>query len=203
MPSMPSMPSNTPAPISELQNFFDKPEWQQEALALRAIALEAGLSEERKWGQPCYTSGGKNIVLVHRLKARIGFAFLRGALLNDPLGLLEFPGENSRIGKRAMFSELSAIQAAKPALMDFIRQAQALADSGQKVEGKAPIEPPEELRQRLDADAELAAAFAALTPGRQRAYCLLIAGAKQATTRHARIDKHRPRILEGKGPNDR
>lgn len=187
----------------ELQSFFDKPDWQAEALALRAIALGAGLSEERKWGQPCYTRDGNNIVILQRLKARIGFAFFRGALLNDPHGLLEFPGENSRIGKRVMFSDCQAILQAKPALLDFIKQAQHLAETGQKVEGKAPIELPEELRQRLDEDADLATAFAALTPGRQRAYCLVIGGAKQAATRRARIDKHYARILEGKGPNDR
>lgn len=190
-------------PNPDLQSFFDKPEWQAEACLLRTIALEAGLTEERKWGQPCYTSNGKNIAILQRLKARIGFAFIRGALLDDPEGLLEFAGANSRIGKRAMFADRQAIIDARPALVDFIQQAQNLVETGQKIQGPAPIEPPEELRQRLAEDAHLASAFAALTSGRQRAYCFLIGGAKQSTTRQARIDKHYARILEGKGPNDR
>lgn len=190
-------------PNPQLESYFAKPAWQAEALALRALALSCGLEEERKWSQPCYTLEGRNVVILHRMKAAIGFGFFNGALLDDPEGILEKPGENSNTGRRLLFASLAEIQAAETTLRRYLEAAKALARSGQKVTSPAQTSVPPELAQRLADDADLAAAFAALTPGRQRAYCLFIGGAKQSATRSARIDKHFARILEGKGPNDR
>lgn len=187
----------------QLEAYFAKPAWQAEALALRALALSCGLEEARKWSQPCYTLEGRNVVILHRMKGAIGFGFFNGALLEDPEGILEKPGENSNIGRRVLFTSLADIQAAGPTLRRYLEAAKALAASGQKVTSRPETPVPEELQQRLSENADFAAAYRALTPGRQRAYCLFIGGAKQSATRSARIDKHYARILEGKGLNDR
>ncbi|UOM35501.1 YdeI family protein [Acuticoccus sp. I52.16.1] len=187
----------------EIDAYFERTEWQEEAAALRRIVLATGLTEEVKWHQPCYTWGGHNIVLLHRLKAAIGLAFMRGSLLKDPAGILEAPGENSRHGRRAMFTSVAGITAAEATLTAYIHEAVGLAEAGVRVEKPAGFDLPDELAAALEADAALQAAFEALTPGRRRYYAIYFGEPKKAETRVARIAKYRDKILSGRGVNDR
>ncbi|MFV0388970.1 MAG: YdeI/OmpD-associated family protein [Pyrinomonadaceae bacterium] len=188
---------------------FETPEckvhtWQKELQLLREIVLGTGLNEEIKWGQPCYTHNGKNLVIVSALNDFAVISFLKGVLLNDPNEVLSKPGENSQSARMLKFTGVKQIKDSFPTISDFIRQTIALEDSGARVEFKSNPEPiPLELQQMLDSDAALNTAFFALTPGRQRGYILFFSGAKQSATRTSRIKKSVPKILEGKGLNDR
>lgn len=178
--------------------------WRPEMQALREIALDCGLTEAIKWGKPCYTDDGSNIVLIQGFKAYCGLLFFKGALLDDPESILSDVGPNSRIGKQARFTDVGQIDAKSAALRACIEQAIEVERSGAKVD----LEPaniltaPEEFQQQLDGDPALRAAFEALTPGRQREYLLHFSGAKQSTTRTARVEKYIPRILDGLGMRD-
>jgi len=178
--------------------------WHAEVEALRKIVLECGLTEETKWGNPCYTSGKKNIVLIHGFKEYCALLFFKGALMPDPEGLLIRQTENVQAGRQIRFAGLQDIAARESLLKDYVRAAIAVEEAGLNIAHKKtedfPV--PEEFRARLEQEGALKAAFEGLTPGRQRAYLLHFAGAKQPKTREARIDKHRPRILEGKGLDD-
>ncbi len=179
-------------------------QWRPEMEALREIALGCGLAEEIKWGKPCYTDDGDNIVLIQGFKAYCAFLFFKGALLDDPGGILSDVGPNSRIGKQARFTDVEQIVAKTPALKKCIEQAIEVERSGAKVE----VEPaddltaPEEFQAMLDADPALRTAFEGLTPGRQREYLLYFSGAKQSKTRTARAEKFIPKILDGLGMRD-
>lgn len=188
---------------ARLDPYFERDGWREEARALRRILLGCGLGEELKWRQPCYTHGGRNIAIIGKMKDAISLGFFRGALLTDPDGLLEAPGENSRFARRIRFTSTAAIEAVAPSIEAFVREAVAAAEAGTKVPHSDAIELVEELAAALAADPALKAAFEALTPGRQRGYNIHIKGAKQARTRVARIDKCRARILAGKGFHDR
>ncbi len=177
--------------------------WAEELAELRRIALACGLVETVKWKQPTFTSEGHNILILGRRKQHCVLSFPRGALLQDPAGLLESAGPNTRSAKVVRFTELSRIRAEEPALRALIASAVEVAKAGLR------LEPPseraalaEEIQARLEADPPLKAAFEALTPGRQRAYNLHVAGAKQSSTRAARFERCIERVLAGKGPND-
>jgi len=178
--------------------------WQAEFRALRALALEGPLTEEVKWGQPCYTWEGKNVFLLHGFKEYCAILFVKGSLMADPEGLLITQTENVQAGRQLRFRSLAEIEALTPVVRAYLAQALEVEKAGLKVPFKKTSEfpVPEEFQSRLQADAALKDAFAALTPGRQRAYLLFFSSAKQAKTREARIDKCVPAILDGLGLDD-
>lgn len=174
--------------------------WEKALRKLRAIALECGLTEEVKWGNPCYTVGKKNVMMLGAFRDNCVISFFKGALLEDPDGLLQKPGESSQAARVVRFTEPAEVTKRKAALQALIQQAIDAEKAGKKVETAKNAEPmPEELVKKLAGDPELKAAFEALTPGRQRGYILHFSQAKQSATREARIEKCRPKILEGKG----
>jgi uncharacterized protein YdeI (YjbR/CyaY-like superfamily) len=179
--------------------------WQDELKALRRIALESGLTEESKWGMPCYTFDKKNIVIVSAFKEYAAMLFFKGALLKDPKGILTTPTENSQSGRQARYTKLSDIKKTESVLKAYLAEAIELEKSGAKVEFKKVSEfvVPEEFQAVLDKTPAVKKAFEALTPGRQKGYLLHFAGAKQSKTREARIEKCLPGILAGKGIDDR
>jgi uncharacterized protein YdeI (YjbR/CyaY-like superfamily) len=185
------------------KSFRNATRWREEAEKLRAILLDCALTEETKWGKPCYTADGKNIVIIQRMKDFLALAFFKGALLKDPEGILELPGPNSREGRRIRFTGVQDVVAMEDTLKAYIREAVAAEKAGLKVSKPTKLDIPEELRNRFDEDPALKDAFDALTPGRQRGYALYFSGAKQSRTRDARITKYRPKILDGKAFHDR
>jgi uncharacterized protein YdeI (YjbR/CyaY-like superfamily) len=185
--------------------YFDKAGvWQQETGALREIVLDCNLDETLKWGCPCYTHEGANIVLIHVFKEYCALLFFKGALLSDPENILIRQTENVQAARQLRFTDLSRIKRQSKVIKAYIHEAVDVEKAGLKVEMKKTVEYgiPEEFRQLLDADATLKTAFEALTPGRQRAYLMFFTAAKQSKTRAARIGKSIPMILEGKGLND-
>ncbi|MFT3844215.1 MAG: YdeI/OmpD-associated family protein [Lacibacter sp.] len=184
--------------ISRLKN------WKEEVGKLRAIALSCGLTEELKWGTPCYTFGESNIVLIHTFKEYCAFLFFKGALLKDTEGLLIQQTKNVQAARQARFTSASEIGKKKAILKTLINEAVKAEKSGLKVELKKTeeYEIPEEFQQKLNELPALKAAFKALTPGRQRAYLLYFSAAKQSATRISRIEKYVQQIFEGKGLND-
>lgn len=194
--------------------FFNKPgKWQEAFLQLRSIALACGLTEELKWGKPCYTfpieSPGRvnqsnNIVLIHGFKEYCALLFHKGALLKDPKGILIQQTENVQSARQIRFANIQEIVKTKATLKAYIKEAIEVEKSGQKVVLKKTSEfnMPEEFRKRLSKTPALKKAFRALTPGRQRGYLLHFSAPKQSKTREARIEKFIPQILDGKGLND-
>jgi uncharacterized protein YdeI (YjbR/CyaY-like superfamily) len=179
--------------------------WQEEFVALREIILGSDdLTEDFKWGQPCYTLDGRNVVLMHGFKEYCALLFFKGALMKDPKNLLIQQTENVQAARQIRFKGLSDITKHKTALKGYIKDAVALEKSGAKVELKktAEFSFPEELERKMDDVPALRTAFEELTPGRQRAYLLHFSSAKQAKTRESRIDKCVQRILDGKGLDD-
>lgn len=178
--------------------------WREEFEKLRAIALDCDLAEELKWGQPCYAVDGNNIVLMHGFKEYCALLFFKGALMKDPNGILIQQTENVQSARQIRFINTGEIAQLKPVLKAYILEAIEVEKAGLKVEMKKTEEfaMPDEFKARLDADSSLKEAFAALTPGRQRAYLLHFSQAKQAKTREARIEKCIPDIFVGKGLND-
>ena len=177
--------------------------WQKETDKLRQIALDCDLTEEFKWGKPCFTFLKKNVAIVIPLKESCAFSFFKGALLKDPKHVLERIGSN-QAGRWIKFTSVREIAALRSTLKDYLYEAIEVEESGKKVKFKKlseyPI--PEELQKRLDGNAFLSAAFAALTPGRRKSYILHISSAKQAQTRAARVEKCMPMILSGRGFNE-
>jgi uncharacterized protein YdeI (YjbR/CyaY-like superfamily) len=178
--------------------------WAAEFAALRRLCLASGLNEELKWGHACYDLEGGNVVLIHGFKDYCALLFMKGALLKDPKGILIQQTRNVQSARQLRFASLAEINRQKPVIKAYIEEAFALEKSGARVKKKsvAQFDVPEEFRRRLDQDVELAKAFRALTPGRQRGYLLHFAAAKQSTTRAARVEKHAPRILQGLGLDD-
>jgi uncharacterized protein YdeI (YjbR/CyaY-like superfamily) len=177
--------------------------WSAEFAALRQLCLELGLNEELKWGQACYDLDGRNVVLIHGFKEYCALLFMKGALLKDPKGILIQQTKNVQAARQIRFATFADINKQKSAVKAYLREAIAVEKSGVKVEMKsaAQFDIPEEFLKRLD-DPELAEAFHALTPGRQKGYLLHFAGAKQSVTRAARVEKHVARILKGLGLDD-
>ena len=178
--------------------------WQAELVALRALVLATGLHEQVKWGCPCYDLDGKNVLMVSAYREYACISFFAGSLLADDAGLLQSPGPNSQAARLLKFTSPEELSARRPVVERLVAQAIELARSGAKVQFAREPEPiPGELRELLDADPALRAAFDALTPGRQRSHILQVAGAKQATSRRARAERCAPKILAGKGFLDR
>jgi uncharacterized protein YdeI (YjbR/CyaY-like superfamily) len=178
--------------------------WRAEYAELRQLCLASGLSEQLKWGQACYDLNGSNVVLIHGFKDYCALLFMKGALLKDPKGLLVQQTKNVQAARQIRFASLEDINERQAAVKAYISEAIAVEKSGAKVKmkGVAEFDAPEEFTRRLDDDPELAEAFHALTPGRQKGYLLHFAGAKQSATRAARVEKHAPRILKGLGLDD-
>ncbi len=177
--------------------------WRGEMEKIRSVLLESGLDEDLKWGKPCFSFEGKNVAILQPFKAFCSLMFFKGALLEDTHGLLRRQGENTQSALRLEFT--SEAQVKKAVLKSYVKQAIAVEKAGTKVDFKAKreLELPEELTQRLKKDRQLAKAFKALTPGRQRSYVLHITSAKQPQTRAARVEKCIPNILAGLGMNER
>jgi uncharacterized protein YdeI (YjbR/CyaY-like superfamily) len=178
--------------------------WQKEFEQLRRIILECQLTEEFKWGVPCYSFQKSNIVLIHGFKEYCAILFVKGSLLKDAGGLLIQQTENVQAGRQIRFTGVNDIIALEPVLKTYIEEAVEVEKSGLEVNFKKNTEYkiPEELKIRFDESTALQCAFEALTPGRQRAYFLYFSDPKQSKTRAARIEKCIPQILLGKGLND-
>lgn len=185
--------------------YFDKADkWQKEVNQLRTIVLGCGLSEELKWGCPCYTYQDSNIVLIHMFKEYCALLFFKGALLNDANGILIQQTENVQSARQIRFTNVREIVEMAPTLKAYIYEAIAVEEAGLKVKLKktADFEIPEEFQQKLDKMPALRTAFDALTPGRQRAYIFYFSQAKQSKTRESRVEKYLEKILSGKGLED-
>lgn len=198
------MPKSSVNPKTE--SFFKQADnWHDELATLRTILLGCDLTEEIKWGKPCYTLDGKNLLILIPLKETCALMFCQGALLKDSKKVLLKVGENTQAGRWIKFTSVAEIKKLTPTLKAYIREAIDAQKAGLKVALKphTDYKVPAELQNRLDHNPALKKAFAALTPGRQRAYYLHISSAKQAATREARIDKCTPDILRGKGWNER
>lgn len=177
--------------------------WPAEMAELRTILLGRGLTEDIKWGKPCYSHSGANVAIMQEMKPFLALMFFKGALLSDPDGVLQSQGPNSRSARRLEFTSVDDVIRLRATVAAYLDEAIAVEESGHEV-GPAPeLVLVEELQQRLDDDPALRTAFDALTPGRQREYHLHVSDAKQTSTRAARVDKHVPRILDGKGLRDR
>jgi uncharacterized protein YdeI (YjbR/CyaY-like superfamily) len=185
--------------------FFDKDsKWQEEYEELRRIILDTQLTEELKWGCPCYTYRGSNIVLIHGFKEYCALLFFKGALLQDESGILIRQTENVQASRQIRFTGISDIVELEPVLKAYIYEAVEVEKTGLKVQFKKTREfpVPEEFRKRLDEIPALKKAFEALTPGRQRAYLYYFSQARQSKTRESRIERWIPQIIKGKGLND-
>ncbi|MEZ6015892.1 MAG: YdeI/OmpD-associated family protein, partial [Planctomycetota bacterium] len=178
--------------------------WTAELAALREVLLQSGLTEEMKWGSPCYTLEGKNVVMLSAFKDCCALGFFKGVLLQDERGVLVAPGPNSQAVRQLRFDSIEQVHAQRKLATEFLAAAISLERSGREVSFRAAPEPmPLELQARLDADPALSAAFDALTPGRRRSHILHVAGAKQAETRAARAERCAAKILAGQGFNER
>jgi uncharacterized protein YdeI (YjbR/CyaY-like superfamily) len=186
--------------------FFTKPsKWQEEYSKLRTIALDCGLTEELKWGNPCYTlEDGSNIVLIHGFKEYCAYLFFKGALMKDKHGILIQQTPNVQVPRQIRFANTKGITKIAPVLKAYIKEAIAVEKAGLKVALKKTSEykMPEELKNKLDETPALKKAFYALTPGRQRGYIYFISQAKLSNTREERVAKYTEHILNGKGIDD-
>ncbi len=184
---------------------LDQPDWHGERRKLRAILLDCGLAETVKWGKLCYMLDSANVAIIYGMKHSCAVGFFKGALLADPAGLLEAPGEHSQSMRRIHFTSLAEVEENETAIRAFTAQAIALERQGARIEPREDKLPdrPAELTALFAADHDLARAFDALTPGRQRAYLIHFTSAAQPATRLRRIEKHLPAIRAGKGMHDR
>jgi uncharacterized protein YdeI (YjbR/CyaY-like superfamily) len=190
---------------SKVDFYFNKPQkWQDEITELRAIVLDCGLTEELKWGCPCYTFQNNNIVLIHVFKEYCALLFFKGALLSNADGLLIQQTENVQAARQIRFTNLEGLTSKRAALKAHMFEAIEVEKAGLKVELKKTKEfaIPEEFQQKLEKTPNLEKAFKQLTPGRQRAYLLHFSAPKQAKTREARVEKYITQIMNGKGLDD-
>ena len=180
-------------------------QWREEFEKLRTIILDCGLTEELKWGVPCYTFEKSNIVLIHGFKEYCAILFVKGALLKDAEGILVTQTENTQAACQIRFTSVREIVEMEPILKAYIHEAIEVEKAGLKVDFKKTSEYtiPEEFQSKLDEIPALKTAFQALTPGRQRAYLLYFSQPKQSKTRVSRVERYMQRILDGKGLNDR
>jgi uncharacterized protein YdeI (YjbR/CyaY-like superfamily) len=192
--------------INPKVNFYFNKEnkWQPAIEKLRNIVLDCPLTEELKWGSPCYTFQNSNIVLIHVFKEYCALLFFKGALLHDANGILIQQTENVQAARQIRFKAIDAITEKAAILKAYIYEAIEIEKAGLKVELKKHTEYliPEEFQNKLDKNSALKTAFDALTPGRQRAYLMHFSAPKQSKTRESRIEKCTPDILYGKGLND-
>ncbi len=177
--------------------------WRSGLEELRAICRDMGLEEHVKWGHPCYMHAGRNIVLIGALQGDFRMNFFNPGLMKDPDGLMERQGPNTRVPDSIRFTDRGQVAARAASLRAYIAEAMRYAEAGivqEKV--AAEFDLPDELIEAMDADPELAEAFHALTPGRQRSYVIVLGQAKASATKVARIEKLRPKILAGKGAQE-
>ena len=189
----------------QLDAYFESAvQWQCELKQLRTLVLDAQLAENLKWGSPCYSFEGSHVVILGSLKGCCSISFFKGALLQDPQGILEKPGEQTQAVRLIRFTAVEDIVQLEPVLKAYIAEAIEVEKAGSKVAFKptTDFEIPEELENVFISMPTLSVAFKALTPGRQRGYLLFFNAAKQSKTRTARIEKYTARILDGKGMND-
>jgi len=185
--------------------FFENAEqWQKEFEKLRAILLDTGLEEDLKWGCPCYTYHGRNIILIHGFKEYCALLLFKGILLKDTENILIQQTENVQAARQIRFTKLQEIIDLEKIIKTYVYEAIEVEKSGVKVKMKKTkeFEMPEEFQLKLDENSALKVAFESLSPGRQRAYLLYFSSAKQTKTRESRIEKYIPEILQGKGLND-
>jgi uncharacterized protein YdeI (YjbR/CyaY-like superfamily) len=185
--------------------YFSKAQkWQKELEKLRTIILDCQLTEELKWGVPCYSFQESNIVLLHVFKEYCALLFIKGALLHDTNGILIQQTKNVQAGRQIRFTNVREIVEMETILKAYINEAIEVEKTGEKVNFKKTTEfiIPEEFQNKLDKIPALKTAFDALTPGRQRAYILYFSEPKQSKTRESRVEKCMQQILNGKGLND-
>lgn len=177
--------------------------WRELLLNIRTLMLASGLTEERKWGVPCYTYEGKNVVIISALKESCSMAFFKGALLQDNSGLLQKPGENSNASRVIKLTQLGQLKEKEAQIMNLIGEAINIERSGLKVpKNTQPVPVPHELQAMFDHEPGFESAFKKLTPGRQKEYLYYFGQAKQSATRSARIDRYYNKIMLGRGFND-
>lgn len=189
----------------EVDFYFSKSDrWQKQIRRLRDIALGCQLTEALKWGCPCYTLGGSNIVLIHVFKHYCALLFFKGALLKDSHGVLVQQTKNVQAARQIRFTDLSEVVSSERIVKAYILEAIAVEESGVALEMKttAAFHMPAEFESKLNEQPALKQAFFALTPGRQRAYVSHFSSAKQSATREARVEKNIERMLAGKGLDD-
>jgi uncharacterized protein YdeI (YjbR/CyaY-like superfamily) len=192
--------------MTKVDLFLSKAQqWREEFEKLRTIILDCGLTEELKWGVPCYTFEKSNIVLIHGFKEYCAILFVKGALLKDAEGILITQTENTQAARQIRFTSVREIVEMEPILKAYIYEAIEVEKAGLKVDFKKTSEYtiPEEFQSKLDEIPALKTAFEALTPGRQRAYLLYFSQPKQSKTRVSRVERYMQQILDGKGLNDR
>lgn len=178
--------------------------WIEGLNALRRICLEVGLGETVKWAHPCYMHAGRNIALFGAFRTDFRLSFLNPGLLVDSEGVLEPQGPNSQTPGMIRFTAVEQVGEKAPVIRAYLKQLMAHAEAGTKPpKTDREIDVPDELTDALDADPELAEAFHALTPGRQKSYLYALNQAKQSATRVARIEKFRDKIIAGKGALER
>jgi len=184
--------------------FNEDTKWQKEFAILRKIILDCGLTEELKWGQPCYMFQRKNIVLIHGFKEYCALLFFKGSLMKDEQGILIQQTKNVQAARQIRFTDAREIVELERILKAYVHQAIEVEKAGLKVALKktSDFTVPEEFQKKLNEIPALKTAFEALTPGRQRAYIFYFSQAKQSKTRESRIEKYVPKILEGKGLED-
>ncbi|MFG6115772.1 YdeI family protein [Halobacillus sp. MO56] len=193
--------TNRNSKVDELLSKSQK--WKEEFEQLRRIILTSGLTEEVKWGNPCYTLENKNIVLIHGFKEYCALLFFKGALLKDKHDILIQQTENVQAGRQIRFTNVEEIKDNESILKDYILEAIEVEKAGLEVKVEKKMEIPAELQQKFGENPALKTAFEGLTPGRQRAYILYFSKAKKTETRTSRIEKYTPHILDGKGLNDK
>ena len=189
----------------KVDGFFKKAKkWQKEFEKLRRIILECTLTEGLKWGKPCYTFEGSNVVLIHGFKEYCALLFFKGALLKDAKGILIQQTENVQAARQVRFTSVEEISRIEPILKAYVKEAIEAEKAGLKVTYKkiSEFKVPEEFQNKLEQLPALKTAFAALTPGRQRGYILYFSAAKQSKTRETRVENSMQQILDGKGLND-
>jgi len=185
--------------------FFSKAKkWKEEFEKLRIIILNCGLTEELKWGKPCYTFQNSNVVLIHGFKEYCAILFVKGVLLKDANGILIQQTENVQAARQIRFTNVQQIVKMEGILKAYVKEAIDIEKAGLEVNYKeiSEFKVPDEFQNKLNAIPALRTAFDALTPGRQRGYLLYFSGAKQSKTRESRVKKCMPQILEGKGLDD-
>lgn len=179
-------------------------QWRDELEHMRAIALDAGLTEEIKWRSPCYTTEDGNIVIFQSFNDYCAMLFPKGALLKDPENILVQMTKNTQAARQIHFTDVDQVVELEPVIKDYLKEAVEIEKAGLEVDFKdtPEFDVPAEFQSRLDEDPALKDAFEVLTPGRQRGYLLYFSGAKQSETRARRVEKYIPRIMEGLGMRD-
>ena len=193
-----------PEKVGKIENTFTSgARWAEPLSLLRELLLFGGLTEDYKWGKPTYTHNGENTSILFEFKDTCAIGFFKGALMKDEAKLLVAPGEHSQAMRMIKFTSADGVREKAETIRQYIAEAVAIEDAGQQIDFQPmATDMPEEFQAVLDDSPDIRQAFYALTPGRQRAYLLHFADAKQSKTRSARIEKYIPRILEGKGMLD-